>query len=62
MTAVPRLLTVEQVAEALQVTPRTVFKLICAKKLVAVKLGRRCTRIRATEYERFISSNETEEE
>jgi excisionase family DNA binding protein len=46
---VPRLLTVEQVAGAVQTSPRTVRRLIANKKLPVIRIGR-LIRIRPEAY------------
>lgn len=53
MTATIQVLTVEQVAESLQVSVRTVWRLLATKKLRAVRIGR-AVRVRTSEVERFL--------
>lgn len=48
-----RLLTVRQAAEALNVSPRFINKLLADGELERIKLGR-CTRIRRDDIERLI--------
>ena len=49
-----RLLTVRQAAEALNVSPRFINKLLTIGKLQRIKLGR-CTRIRRADIDRIIA-------
>jgi excisionase family DNA binding protein len=54
MTPPIPVLTIPEVAEALRVHQKTVYKLVSARKLRAVKVGR-AVRVRLTELERFLS-------
>lgn len=51
-----KLLCVEQVAEVLHVSRRTVFSMIAAGRLRAVKLGERTTRIPVEDVESLIQA------
>ncbi len=55
------LLTVEQVAERLQVHPDTVRRYIRERKLRAVRLSATNLRVRRSELERFIKERETDQ-
>ncbi|MGH9047284.1 MAG: helix-turn-helix domain-containing protein [Acidimicrobiales bacterium] len=48
-----RLLTVNEVATALRVSNMTVYRLVSAGELPAVRVGR-CVRLRADEVERYL--------
>ena len=50
----PDLLTLQQVADRLQVSRWTVYQLVWAGELPSVHLGR-CHRIRARDYEAYIA-------
>jgi excisionase family DNA binding protein len=54
MTPPIPVLTIPEVAEALRVHQKTVYKLVSERKLRAVKVGR-AVRVRLTELERFLS-------
>lgn len=49
------MLRVSAVAKRLDVTPRYVWRLIAERKLAAVKLGPRCTRVALSEVTRFLT-------
>lgn len=51
-----RLLTVAETALALGVSARQVWRLVATGALPAVKLGRRSTRIRSADLERYLAS------
>ena len=53
------LLTIEQVAERLQLHPDTVRRYIREKKMKAVRLSATNLRVRRSELERFIEERET---
>lgn len=53
------LLTVEQVAERLQVHPDTVRRYIREKKLSAIQLSKTNLRVRKSELDRFLRERET---
>jgi excisionase family DNA binding protein len=58
--APPRLLTTDEVAERLQVNRKTVYRLIWAGQLPAVKLasrGRGALRVREDELEAWLTSD-----
>ena len=52
-----KLLTIEQVAERLQLKPHTVRKYIREKKLTPVRISATVVRIRESELERFINEH-----
>jgi len=52
-----KLLTVDQVAEILQVSRTTIYRRIKAGELPAVKLGRRQVRIRQEDLEAYIQAH-----
>jgi excisionase family DNA binding protein len=54
------LLTVEQVAERLQVHPDTVRRYIREKKLTAIRLSNTNLRVRKSELDRFLKERETD--
>lgn len=54
-----RLLTVKEAAAALNISERMVWKLIEQKRLSAVKVGKRATRVSITALNAFIESSET---
>lgn len=55
------LLTVEQVAERLQVHPDTVRRYIREKKLTAIRLSNTNLRVRKSELDRFLKERETDQ-
>ena len=56
------LLTIEQVAERLQLHPDTVRRYIREKKMKAVRLSATNLRVRKSELDRFIKERETDQE
>jgi len=50
----PQLLTTEQVAERLAISPEGVLRLVRARRLPVKKLGMRTYRFRETDLERFV--------
>ena len=52
-----KLLTVDQVAEILQVSRTTIYRRIKAEELPAVKLGRRQVRITQEDLEAYIQAH-----
>ena len=54
------LLTIEQVAERLQVHPDTVRRYIREKKLRAIRLSNTNLRVRRSELDRFLKERETD--
>ena len=56
------LLTVEQVAERLQVHPDTVRRYIREKKLTAIRLSNTNLRVRKSELDRFLKERETDKD
>jgi len=58
MTKTPeKLLTVDEVAEILQVSPTTVYRRIQAGELPAIKLGHRQVRIKPEDLEAYIEAH-----
>lgn len=53
------LLTIEQVAERLQLHPDTVRRYIREKKLTAIRLSNTNMRVRKSELDRFLRERET---
>jgi len=56
------LLTIEQVAERLQVHPDTVRRYIREKKLRAIRLSNTNLRVRRSELDRFLKERETDKD
>ena len=54
-TRVPRLLTVREVAQRLNVGVRSVWAWIASGRLKAIKLSKRCTRVRETDLGSFLA-------
>ena len=54
------LLTIEQVAERLQLHPDTVRRYIREKKLAAIRLSSTNMRVRKSELDRFLKERETD--
>lgn len=54
------LLTIEQVAERLQVHPDTVRRYVREKKLSAIQLSKTNLRVRKSEFDRFLKERETD--
>ena len=50
----PRLLTVSEVATALRVSNMTVYRLVSAGELPALRIGR-CVRLRSEDVEHYLS-------
>jgi len=50
------LLTVQQAATRLALSRRSVWALLAAGRLTAIRLSRRCTRIEAAELDAFIEA------
>jgi excisionase family DNA binding protein len=55
------LLTIEQVAERLQVHPDTVRRYIREKKLRAIRLSNTNLRVRRSEFDRFLKEREIDQ-
>jgi len=54
------LMTIEQVAERLQLHPDTVRRYIREKKLAAIRLSSTNMRVRKSELDRFLKERETD--
>ena len=58
MTKTPeKLLTVDEVAEILQVSPTTIYRRIQAGEISAIKLGHRQVRIKPEDLEAYIEAH-----
>lgn len=57
-----KLLTVEQVAGLLNITPQGVYGFIRKKKIPAIKISRRCVRFRFGDIEAWLKSKSQAEE
>lgn len=54
MAVIPEILTKQDIAKLLAVSPRQVQRWISARKLKASRLGHRTVRIRRRDFERFM--------
>ena len=57
-TAQPRFMTVDEVAAVLRVSSMTVYRLINAGQLPAVRIGR-SFRVRLDEFDRYLAAHQT---
>jgi excisionase family DNA binding protein len=57
-----RLLTSEEVQEKLQISRHTLYRLIEARELTAIKLGPKLLRFKESEVKNFIEKSQTQPE